>query len=79
MHEDLKRAWTLPALARLAGLSRAAFAARFAKTVGETPMRYLAQCRMRRAMNLLKSEQATLAQVADSVGYGSEAAFSARR
>jgi AraC-like DNA-binding protein len=77
MHEDLKRPWTLPALARVAGLSRAAFAARFAKTVGETPMRYLAQCRMRRAMALLKSERVTLAQVADSVGYGSEAAFSA--
>jgi AraC-like DNA-binding protein len=77
MHDDLRRAWTLPALARVAGLSRAAFAARFAEKVGQTPMRYLLQCRMRRAMSMLSREQATLAKVADSVGYGSEAALSA--
>jgi AraC-like DNA-binding protein len=77
MHDDLKQPWTLPALARVAGLSRAAFAARFVETVGETPMRYLLQCRMRRAMAMLKSEGATLAKVAESVGYGSEAALSA--
>jgi transcriptional regulator GlxA family with amidase domain len=76
MHDDLKRSWTLPALARVAGLSRAAFAARFVAKVGETPMRYLLQCRMRRAMAMLSREQATLAQVAEAVGYGSEAALS---
>lgn len=77
MHDDVKRPWSLPALARVAGLSRAAFAARFAETVGETPMRYLLQCRMRRAMTMLASNQVTLAKVAESVGYGSEAALSA--
>jgi len=77
MHDQLEQAWTLVSLARVAGLSRAAFAARFAAKVGEAPMRYLLRNRMRRAMTLLKDEHATLARVAHSVGYGSEAALSA--
>jgi AraC-like DNA-binding protein len=77
IHDDVKRPWSLPALARVAGLSRAAFAARFAETVGETPMRYVLRCRMRRAMTMLKNHHVTLAKVAESVGYGSEAALSA--
>jgi AraC-like DNA-binding protein len=60
-----------------AGLSRAAFAARFAGTVGQTPMKYLYRCRMRRAMTLLSVERATAASVAPRAGYGSEVAFSA--
>lgn len=77
MHAELHRPWTLVTLARSAGLSRAAFAARFAELVGETPMRYLLACRMRRAKELLRTENATLARVAEEVGYGSEAALSA--
>ncbi len=37
--------WTLPALADIAFLSRAAFAARFRTTVGLTPLEYVRQCR----------------------------------
>lgn len=48
MHDQLDRPWTLAALGRVAGLSRAAFAARFSATVGEAPMRYLLGYRMRR-------------------------------
>jgi len=77
LHADLAAPWTLESLARAAELSRAAFAARFATTVGQTPMKYLYQCRMRLAMTLLSVERATAASVAPRVGYGSEAAFSA--
>ena len=77
MHDQLERPWTVASLARVAGLSRAAFAARFSAAVGEAPMSYLLRRRMRRAMTLLRGEQATLARVAESVGYGSEAALSA--
>lgn len=77
MHGDPAAPWTLGSLARRAGLSRAAFAARFAGTVGQTPMKYLFRSRMRRAMTLLTVERATAASVAPRVGYGSEAAFSA--
>lgn len=76
LHESIERPWSLPELARIAGLSRAAFAARFAAKVGETPMRYLLRCRVQRAMALLREERATLASVAAQVGYGSEAALS---
>lgn len=77
MHAEPAAPWSLDSLARLVGLSRAAFAARFAATVGQTPMKYLFQCRMRRAMTLLAVERATAANIAPRVGYGSEAAFSA--
>lgn len=77
MHDDLARPWTLASLARAAGLSRAAFAARFTAQIGAPAMQYLLGRRMRRAMALLADEQMSLARVAESVGYGSEAAFSA--
>ena len=77
MHGDLGRQWTVATLAGTAGLSRAAFAARFQRTVGRPPMDYLTDCRMRKAMTMLRVEHATVAKVASSVGYGSEAALSA--
>jgi AraC-like DNA-binding protein len=76
MHEQLRRSWTVEALARAAGVSRAAFATRFHAALGEPPMRYLLRRRMRHAMGLLQNDH-SLAQVAESVGYGSEAALSA--
>ena len=77
IHADLARPWTLDALARTAGLSRAAFAARFADRVGDPPMRYLLALRMVRARRLLREPSATVAAVAARVGYGSDAAFAA--
>ncbi len=77
LHEDPGRAWTVASLATVAGLSRAAFAARFSERMGTTPARYLLELRMARASILLRDERATLAAVAAQVGYGSEAAFSA--
>jgi AraC-like DNA-binding protein len=77
IHDRPGEDWTVAALARACGLSRAAFAARFSREAGEPPMQYLLRHRMRRAMGLLRRDGATLARVADAVGYGSEAAFSA--
>jgi AraC-like DNA-binding protein len=77
LHEDLAAPWTVASLAMTSGLSRSAFAARFADTMGQTPMQYLTHCRMRRAMTLLRTEQMTLTSVAARIGYGSEAALSA--
>jgi AraC-like DNA-binding protein len=77
MHEDLARPWTVAMLGAVAGLSRAAFAARFRERVGTAPANYLTALRMGRASTLLRDERATLAAVAVQVGYGSEAAFSA--
>jgi len=77
VHADPAHPWTLAALARTAGLSRAAFAARFADRVGEPPMRYLLALRMVRARRLLLEPRATVAAVAARVGYGSGVAFAA--
>lgn len=77
LHDDLGRAWTVADLAREAGLSRTAFAARFTELVGQSPMQYALGCRMRRAEALLRGERLTVAAIARQVGYGSESALSA--
>ena len=76
LHSQPERAWSVEELARVAGMSRAAFAARFMQVVGEPPMRYLTRVRMGVAQALLRQQQRTLAQIAAATGYGSEAAFS---
>jgi AraC-like DNA-binding protein len=76
LHADLSAPWTVRSLAQAAGLSRAAFAARFTRTVGRPPMDYVLQARMHEAMRLLRVERATVRAVAARVGYGSEAALS---
>jgi AraC-like DNA-binding protein len=77
MHRDPAHPWTLPALAAAAGLSRAAFAARFTDRVGRPAMRYLLALRMQRARTLLRDDRATVAAVAARVGYGTDVAFAA--
>jgi AraC-like DNA-binding protein len=63
------RDWTVPAMASLAGLSRAAFAARFRQLIGQPPGRYLTELRMQRAEDALVRSKATLAEIAAAVGY----------
>ena len=77
LHADPARRWTVEALARTAGLSRAAFARRFTAVVGEPPLTYLTAWRMVLAQDALRREGSTVAAVAREVGYGSEFALSA--
>ena len=67
--------WTLPGLAREAGLSRSALAERFTHLIGRPPMQYLASWRMQVASGLL-ARGTKVSSVAFEVGYDSEAAFS---
>jgi AraC-like DNA-binding protein len=76
LHRDLGRSWTVASLAREAGLSRAAFAARFTALVGQSPMQCAFGRRMRRAEMLLRSDHLTVAAIASLVGYASESALS---
>lgn len=76
LHSDPARNWTLETLARKCGQSRAVFAENFARTIGETPMRYLARWRMQLATHYLANPYSTVEDVADRVGYRSEASFS---
>ena len=59
-----------------AGLSRAAFAARFTALVGRPPLTYLTDWRMALAADLLRDTDATVAAVAREVGYSDVFAFS---
>jgi len=76
LHRDITRRWTVDDLGREVGLSRSALADRFIRLIGAPPMHYLASWRMQVATQKLRNTSASLAQVADSVGYSSEAAFS---
>ncbi|MFD3513421.1 AraC family transcriptional regulator [Streptomyces sp. NPDC058657] len=75
MHADPAAQWTVESLAERAGLSRAAFARRFAMLVGEPPMSYLTHWRMTTAARLLRESDTPLTAVAARAGYGSEFAF----
>ena len=76
LHRDIARRWTVDELGREAGLSRSALADRFIRLIGVPPMHYLANWRMQVAAERLRNTSASLAQVAEIVGYDSEAAFS---
>jgi AraC-like DNA-binding protein len=76
LHAHPARAWTLESLAREVGLSRSALAERFTEFVGQPPMQYLANWRMQLAANQLRAGAESVAEVAERVGYESEAAFS---
>jgi AraC-like DNA-binding protein len=58
--------WTVAKLAKVAGLSRAAFARRFAAEVGAPPLRHVAALRMHRAAELLARTDASLADTGSS-------------
>lgn len=75
IHRKPEAPWTLESLARRASMSRSTFSARFTELVGESAIRYVTQWRMRAAQARLSRDGATVAQVALSLGYASEAAF----
>ncbi|WJH37961.1 AraC family transcriptional regulator (plasmid) [Aliirhizobium terrae] len=77
MHAAPGKNWRVGELASVSGLSRSQFAARFARVVGESPLEYLTRWRMMLAREALLERATTIAQVANDVGYGSEAAFGA--
>ena len=76
MHEKVENQWTVEALAVAAGMSRSAFALRFKELLRETPLEYLTNWRMYKATGILQDGDKKLFEVAKSVGYDSDAAFS---
>ncbi|WP_346055773.1 AraC family transcriptional regulator [Amycolatopsis dongchuanensis] len=75
MHADPAQHWDVPALAHVAGMSRAAFSARFTAAVGQSPARYLTTLRMQRAKDALIRTDAPLSRIAADAGYRNEYAF----
>ena len=75
LHENPSHPWTISELARQVGLSRSRLADRFRHYLGESPMAYLALWRLKLGAEILQNTDDSVAEIAMSVGYGSEAAF----
>nr|WP_296773357.1 AraC family transcriptional regulator [Rhodococcus sp. (in: high G+C Gram-positive bacteria)] len=76
VHRNPEKPWTVASLAAEVAMSRSAFSAGFTALVGESPMKYLARWRMQNAHDQLCSGNITVAELARTSGYRSEAAFS---
>ena len=76
IHADVREGWTVAELARVAGMSRSAFAVRFGETMGCAPIEYIARWRMALAKDALARGGKSLDRIADQIGYESASAFS---
>jgi len=70
-----EQAWTVESLAEHAAMSRASFARHFAAKGNSSPWELLTLLRMRMASDLLLRGKLPIGEVAERVGYRSEAAF----
>ena len=75
LHREPAHPWTISDLAKRVGLSRTRLAERFRHFLGEAPIAYLAQWRLKLGAEMLQSTENSVAEVSAAVGYGSEAAF----
>ncbi|MGN0937497.1 cupin domain-containing protein [Acinetobacter amyesii] len=76
IHEQPQHAWTVESLAEQCCMSRSKFASLFTQMLGESPLAYLQQHRLRLATQHLQMGQLTIQQIAHRIGYSSETAFS---
>ena len=75
MQDVPEKDWTLESIASEVGMSRSVFFNQFKKLVRETPLSYLTNWRIRKAQQLLMTDNSNIAEIAMNVGYQSEAAF----
>jgi AraC-like DNA-binding protein len=75
LHKEPAYPWTILDLAKRVGLSRTRLAERFRHFLGQSPMAYLSQWRLKLGAEILESTEDSVAEIAAAVGYGSEAAF----
>jgi AraC-like DNA-binding protein len=76
MHGEPGRPWRLGELAKHAGMSRTSFALRFKANAGVAPLTYLQNLRMRMAEQGLREGHMSVSELAESLGYESDSAFS---
>jgi AraC-like DNA-binding protein len=76
MHQDVARGWTVGDLARVCAVSRSTFASRFRMIVGIGPIEYLQRWRMALAKDALRLGTLSIGEIASSVGFLSQSAFS---
>jgi AraC-like DNA-binding protein len=75
LHARIRHPWTVDELGREIGLSRSALADRFIQVIGVPPMQYLTNWRMQVAAQELINSGKSIPQIADEVGYESEASL----
>jgi AraC-like DNA-binding protein len=75
IHERPGERWTVGSLGEAVALSRSGFAARFNALVGEPPLEYLVRWRMTKAAQFLREGDLSISDIAERVGYQSEASF----
>ena len=63
--------WTLESLGEKVGMSRATLVRRFQDIVGESPMAYIADWRLMKALNLVKHSTTAIDNIADATGFAS--------
>ncbi|MBS2036952.1 AraC family transcriptional regulator [bacterium] len=76
IHQRPEADWTVAEMARQAGLSRTAFAERFHRRVGVTPISYVTEWRLWRALHLIESGEHGLESVARETGFSDESSLS---
>ncbi|MGB8129130.1 MAG: helix-turn-helix transcriptional regulator [Candidatus Angelobacter sp.] len=76
VHGSVNNNWTVASLAETAGMSRSAFAVRFKELLGQTPLGYVTQWRMQKAIQMLPQRHKKLIEITQSLGYESDAASS---
>lgn len=76
MHADVAHDWTVDALARLCGMSRSSFAARFRRVVGKGPIEYHLRWRIALAKDELRRGNLSIGEIALAIGFQSSSAFS---
>jgi transcriptional regulator GlxA family with amidase domain len=75
VRERPEERWTIARMAKLAGMSRAAFIRRFTRATGAPPLTYVTRLRIDVACALLVDTDEAAAAIAARVGYGSVYAF----
>ena len=75
IHESPQEGWTLKSLSTIAGVSRTLLSTKFNQYLSTTPMGYVTQWRMLLAKQQLLESNQPIIDIAESVGYQSEAAF----
>lgn len=76
VHRHPERDWSVASLAGELAMSRSAFAARFTELVHEPVMSWVTRHRMQVALDWLRHEDLAVGELANRLGYQSEAAFS---
>ncbi|PTV44513.1 AraC family transcriptional regulator [Acinetobacter oleivorans] len=75
MHTKPAQNWTVEVLAKETHQSKSKFSKNFNELVGTSPINYLKNWRMKLAVKYLTESNNTVSQVAELVGYSSQAAF----